>query len=139
MGNNSEGWQGGGSICLNTLAQGFDGGELVTLLLDVVEAGIFGEDGSPVAPGTYTFPGIELPNFDYTVIVGQTFYVILDGYIVQSKLPTFPVGETRELMFMWDVAQGRAIRHIVLWADFGGGFVPFLNEGDVMVNVRLHP
>ena len=139
MGNNSDGWQGGGSICLNNLAQGFEGGEQVTLLLDVVEGGIFGVDGSPVPAGTYTFPGIELPDLDYTVTNGQTYYVILDAYIVQSKLPAFEVGDTVGLMFMWDFASGRTNRHMVLWADFGFGFFPFLNEGVLMANVRLHP
>ena len=139
MGNNVDGWQGGGSICLNHLAQGFEGGEQVTLLLDIIEGGIFGEDGSPVPTGTYTFPGIELPDLDYTVTIGQTYYVILDAYIVQSKLPDFEVGNTVGLMFMWDVASGRTDRQMVLWADFGFGFFPFLNEGVLMANVRLHP
>jgi hypothetical protein len=138
MGNNVDGWRGGGSICLNNLAQGFEGGEQVTLLLDVVEGGIFGQDGTPVPAGTYTFPGTELPDLDYTVTVGQTYYVILDAYIVQSKLPDFVVGNTVGLMFMWDFASGRTNREMVLWADLGFGFFPFLNEGLLMANVRLH-
>jgi hypothetical protein len=140
MGNNVDGWQGGGSICLNNLAQGFEGGEQVTFLLDVVEGGIFGVDGSPVAEGTYTFPGIELPARDYMVTDETTYYVILDAFIVQSKLPDlFEVGDTVGLMFMWDFASGRTEREMVLWADLGSGFFPFLNEGVLMANVRLHP
>ena len=138
MGNNSRGWQGGGSICLNSLTQGFQGGEQATLLLDVVEGGIFGVDGSPVPAETYTFPGIELPDFDYTVN-DHTYYVILDAYVVQSKLPAFAVGDTVRFMYMWDDASGRTNRHMVLWADFGSGFFPFLSEGVMMANVRLHP
>src|SRR5262245_59336960 len=60
-GDNTDGWTSGGSICLNQLAQGFPNGEQVTLLLDIVEGGIVGEDGTPVAPGTYEFPGITEP------------------------------------------------------------------------------
>jgi len=138
-GNNTDGWTSGGSICLNQLAQGIPNGEQVTFLLDIVEGGIFGEDGTPVAPGTYRFPGIELPDFDYDVTEGTTFYVILDAYIVQSKLPEFPVGDTLPFMFMWDFAAGRTDRHVVLWIDFGFGFIPFLNEGIMMANVRSSP
>jgi hypothetical protein len=140
MGNNVDGWQGGGSICINNLAQGIEGGEQLTFLLDPVEGGIFGVDGSPVPAGTYTFPGTELPDRDYTVTVGTTYYVILDAFVVQSKLPDFlEVGDTVQLMFMWDFAPGRTDREMVLWIDFGGGFAPFLNEGTLMANVRLHP
>jgi len=139
MGNNTDGWRGGGSICINQLAQGFGPGEDLTFLTDPVEGGIFGVDGTPVPAGTYTFPGSELPAFDYTVKPGQTFYIILEAYIVQSKLPGFNVGDTVGLMFMWDFAPGRTDRHMVLWVDFGFGFFPFLNEGILMANVRMHP
>src|SRR5262245_12668609 len=85
-GNNTDGWTSGGSICLNQLAQGFPNGEQVTMLLDIVEGGIIGQDGSPVQPGAYTFPGITEPTFDYTVTSGTSFYVMLDAYVVQSRL-----------------------------------------------------
>jgi hypothetical protein len=136
-GNNVDGWKGGGSICLNHLAQGIEGGEQVTFLIDAVEGGIFGVDGSPVPAGTYTFPGIEIPSRDYTVTIGTTYYVILDAYIVQSKLPGFEVGDTVGLMFMWDFAPGRTDREVVAWIDVGSGFNPLLNEGTMMANVRL--
>jgi hypothetical protein len=136
-GNNTDGWTSGGSICLNQLAQGMPNGEQATFLLDIVEGGIFGEDGTPVEPGTYTFPGIELDDFDYDVTKGTTFYVILDAYVVQSKLPAFPQGETFTLMFMWDFAEGRTDPHVVLWVNTPFGFVPFLNEGIMMANVRF--
>src|SRR5262245_57862153 len=110
-GNNTDGWTSGGSICLNQLAQGFPNGEQVTMLLDIVEGGILGEDGTPVAPGTYTFPGITEPTFAYDVTEGTAFYVILDAYIVQSDLDAFPEGETFTFMFMWDFAPGRTDRH----------------------------
>src|SRR5262245_36227751 len=86
QGNNTDGWTSGGSICLNQLAQGFPKGEQVTMLLDIVEGGIIGQDGSPVQPGAYTFPGITEPTFDYTVTSGTSFYVMLDAYVVQSRL-----------------------------------------------------
>jgi hypothetical protein len=138
-GNNTDGWTSGGSICLNQLAQGFPNGEQVTMLLDIVEGGIVGEDGLPVAPGTYTFPGITEPNFDYDVTTGTTFYVILEAYVVQSRLPAFPQGETFTFMFMWDFDAGRSDRHVVLWLFFDDEFVPFLNEGTMMANVRSLP
>jgi hypothetical protein len=136
-GNNTDGWTSGGSICLNQLAQGMPNGEQATFLLDIVGGGIVGEDGTPVAPGTYTFPGIELPNFDYDVKKGTSFYVILEAYVVQSRLPAFPEGETFTLMFMWDFAPDRTDPHVVLWVDTPFGFVPFLNEGIMMANVRF--
>jgi hypothetical protein len=139
MGNNTDGWESGGSICLNQLAQGIPNGEQVTFLLDIVEGGILGEDGTPVAPGTYTFPGIELDDFDYDVTAGTSFYVILDAYVVRSNLPAFPQGETFTFMFMWDFAPGRTDRHLVLWIDTPDGFMPFLNEGIMMANVRSGP
>ena len=139
MGNNADGWESGGSICLNGLAQGTGPGEDVTLLVDVVAGGIFGVDGSPVPAGTYHFPGIEEPDFDYTVTSGKTFYVVVDVYVVQSNLPFFQEGETVQGMYMWDYAPGRTDRHMVLWFDFGFGFVPFLNEGIMMANTRWHP
>jgi hypothetical protein len=138
-GNNNDGWTSGGSICLNQLAQGMPNGEQVTFLLEIVEGGIIGEDGTPVAPGTYTFPGIELPAFDYDVTTGKSFYVILEGYVVQSKLAAFPQGETFTFMFMWDFAPGRTDVHVVLWLFFDDEFVPFLNEGTMMAKVRSGP
>jgi hypothetical protein len=139
-GSNTDGWSSGGSICLNQLAQGIPNGEQTTFLLDIVEGGIFGEDGVPVDPGTYTFPGVELPGVDYDVTVGTTFYVIVDAYVVQSKLPMFPEGETFTLMYMWDYVPGRADRNVVLWLYVDVvGFVPFLNEGTMMTNVQLSP
>ena len=146
LGNNVDGWRGGGSLCINHLAQGFTDGEQVTLLVNVIEGGIFGEDksmfgedGRPVPAGTYRFPGIELPTIDYTVADHKTYYLILDVYVVQSKLPVFPVGTTLSFMYMWDHEPGRSIRPMVLWVDFGFGFMPFLNEGDMMANVEFHP
>ena len=79
QGNNTDGWTSGGSICLNQLAQGFPQGEQVTMLLDIVAGGIVGPDGLPVPPGTYTFPGITEPNFDYAVTRGTSFYVVVDA------------------------------------------------------------
>ncbi|HJZ91414.1 MAG TPA: hypothetical protein VKE40_11115 [Gemmataceae bacterium] len=139
MGNNTDRWTSGGSICLNQLAQGFPNGEQVTMLLDIVEGGIIGQDGSPVQPGAYTFPGITEPTFDYTVTSGTSFYVMLDAYVVQSSLSTFPQGATFTFMFMWDFDAGRSDRHVVLWLFDGDEFQPFLNEGIMMANVRLLP
>jgi len=138
-GNNADGWTSGGSICLNQLAQGFPNGEQVTMLLDIVEGGIIGEDGLPVLPGTYRFPGITEPTFDYDVTSGTSFYVVLDAYVVHSSLPAFPQGESFTFMFMWDFDSGRSDRHVVLWLFVEDEFVPFLNEGTMMANVRLLP
>ena len=139
QGNNTDGWTSGGSICLNQLAQGFPNGEQVTMLLDIVEGGIIGQDGSPVQPGPYFFPGITEPDFDYTVTNGTSFYVMLDAYVVHSRLSTFPEGATFTFMFMWDFAPGRSDRHLVLWLFDGAEFQPFLNEGIMMANVRSLP
>jgi hypothetical protein len=49
----------------------------------------------------------------------------------------FPQGETFTLMFMWDFAEGRTDPHVVLWVDTPFGFMPFLNEGIMMANVRF--
>jgi hypothetical protein len=138
-GNNVDGWNGGGSICLNQLAQGIPNGEQVTALVEIVEGGIYGFDGVPVLPGTYTFPGITEPDFDYTVTPGVTFYVVLDTYIVFSRLPEFPEGLRLRSLWMWDYSPGRNDVHIVQWIDFGFGFAPFLNEGVMMANTRAHP
>jgi hypothetical protein len=138
-GNNTDGWTSGGSICLNQLAQGFPNGEQVTMLLDIVAGGIVGQDGTPVEPGTYTFPGITEPTFDYDVTSGTSFYVIVDAYIVQSNLAAFPQGETFTFMFMWDFAEGRTDRHLVLWVYTPVGFMPFLNEGTMMASARSGP
>ena len=92
MGNNTDGWTSGGSMVLNQLAQGFPNGAQATLLLDIVEGGIVGKDGTPVAPGTYTFPGIELPAFDYDVTTGTV--VLCDpGRVCRAvETPRFPAG-----------------------------------------------
>jgi hypothetical protein len=137
-GNNLDGWNSGGSICLNQLAQGFPHGEQVTALVDIIEGGIYGVDGAPVPPGTYTFPGITEPDFDYTVTPGTTFYVILDTYVVFSRLPELPEGTRLRSLWMWDYAAGRNDVNVVQWIDFGVGFTPTLNEGVMMANTRMH-
>lgn len=137
-GNNLDGWNSGGSICLNQLAQGFPHGEQVTALVDIIEGGIYGVDGAPVLPGTYTFPGITEPDFDYAVTPGTTFYVILDTFVVFSRLPALPEGTRLRSLWMWDYEAGRNDVHVVQWIDFGGGFTPTLNEGVMMANTRMH-
>ena len=139
-GSNDDGWHSGGSLCLNGLAQGFGPGEDVTALVDITEAGIFGDEGAPVPAGTYHFPGIELPAYDYTVTKGKTFFVVVDLYIVQSRVDFFfQEGDTVRAMYTWDYAPGRTDPHMVFWIDFGFGFVPFLNEGVMMANTQRHP
>src|SRR5688572_14040139 len=56
-GNNVDGWHGGGCLCLGPLAQGLGPGDHATVLIDVVDGGVFGVDGTPVLPGTYIAPG----------------------------------------------------------------------------------
>jgi len=136
-GSNTGGWQSGGSICLGHLAQGFELGQHAMLLTDVVEAGVFGADGSPVSPGVYTFPSERFGALKYEVTAGKTFYIIVDAYIVNSNIPGFPVGETIQLMFTFDAISGRVEQKVGLWfADAQGKFTPFLNEGLMMTNVR---
>src|SRR3954469_25180115 len=57
QGNNTDGWQGGGCLCLGGLAQGLGPGDHASILIDVVECGVFGVDGTPVPAGTYIAPG----------------------------------------------------------------------------------
>ena len=137
-GSNDVGWKGGGVICLNHLAQGFDGGEQLTLLVDVQQAGVYGPDGKPVPAGTYTFPGIDLPPVDYTVAEGKTYYVILNGYVVNSQIPGFDVGTIVTIMFMWDHQLGNNNTQVVSWMKTTTGFVPFLNEGIMKIVEKLH-
>jgi hypothetical protein len=136
-GNNIDGWNSGGCLCLGPLAQGFNPGQHATLLTDIVEGGIFGVDGSPVAPGTYTFPSDEWGPLNYTVANGRTFYVLFNSYVAESNLPIFPVGASFQGIFMFDYAPGRTTPNMVLWGDFGYGFFPLLNEGVLMSNIQF--
>jgi hypothetical protein len=77
-GNNTDEWLGGRSIRLGLLARGFDAGDTATLLTKVVEAGVVAVDGSPVSRGDYLAPGIDIPDRDFSVVSGQTFYAIVD-------------------------------------------------------------
>jgi hypothetical protein len=96
-------------------------------------------DGSPVEPGTYTFPSEEEGTVDYNVANGRTFYVVIEGFVVESNIPVFPTGATYELMFVFDYAAGRSTPNMFLFINFGGGFIPFLNEGVMMANIQLQP
>jgi hypothetical protein len=139
QGSNATAWKGGGVVCLGHLAQGFPVGLHATIKVDVVQAGIVGPDGFPVEPGDYVAPGIELPDLAFEVVEGGTFYVILETFIVNSNIPGLTPGDTGRLMFTFDFdgRLGRVDRVLVAWMDVGGQFVPFLNEGLMMTNVRL--
>lgn len=158
-GSNTSGWNSGGSICLGVLAN-FDGptdttkiffpGDHAMLLTDVLEGGIFGVDGTPVAPGDYLAPGIEddfRPERLFSMIPGEDYYVIVDANIVNTSEPAafpFPKGTTVRLMFTMDyVGEGRNIVPAELWIGFdlgngSYGYAPFINEGELMYNIRLH-
>lgn len=145
LGSNTTGWQSGGSICLGLLAQGFEPGDSITILTDVVAAGLFGPDGFPVPttdanndPIVYFAPGIELPDRYFTLAEDRSFYVIIDGYVVESTQPeVFPVGVNVPLMFTFEYQEGRAELEMVAWTlDAKGEWFPFLNEGLMMANVR---
>ncbi len=151
-GNNTDGWRGGGCICVGPLAQGLGPGDHATGLIDIFEGGIIGVDGMPVEPGTYFAPGIpfplgpkngpgaELPGRDFEVVSGRTFYVAGTNFIVESNLADLglPKGAVVPVMFTFNLDElGRSEQLAVIWADFGGGFVPFLDEGLLMTNVRF--
>lgn len=138
QGSNATAWKGGGVVCLGHLAQGFPVGLHATIKVDVVQAGIIGPDGFPVDPGPYVAPGIELPDLAFEVVEGGTFYVILETFIVNSNIPGLTSGDTGRIMFTFDFdgQLGRVDRVLVAWMDIAGEFVPFLNEGVMMTNVR---
>lgn len=144
LGSNTTGWQSGGSICLGVLAQGFEPGQSITILTDVVEAGILGVDGQPVPatdasgnPLVYFAPGIEIPGRAFSLRNGESYYVIIDGYIIESTSQAFEVGTHAPLMFTFDFVEGRVEQELVAWTqDANGRWFPFLNEGLMMTNVR---
>src|SRR5262249_42465140 len=88
MGNKLDGWISAGVLCIGPLAQGFGPTQHATLDADIVAAGIFGIDGTPVPPGTYTLPGGTVstsgptgpaqlwPPRDFTLTPGKTFFII---------------------------------------------------------------
>jgi len=151
QGNNTTGWRGGGVLCLGGLAQGLGPGDHATVQIDVIEGGVFGFDGTPVAPGTYiapgptvirdvTGPGAELEPREFEMAVGHSFYLIGDAYIVESNIPELPpAGTTLSFMFTFDFDPnhlGRTESLSVNWIGTPFGFFPFLNEGLLMTNVR---
>lgn len=144
-------------MCLGVLANdlgpndptpAFQPGDHATLITTVLTAGVFGVDGSPVAAGDYVAPGNAAdasPARNFTLANGQSYFVIFDGYVQNSSNPPafpFPVGTTLRFMFTFDYSgEGRQVTPGVLWVGFpiGGGafgYVPFLNEGDMMLNAR---
>jgi hypothetical protein len=157
-GNNTDGWTSGGVLCLGILAQGIGVTQHATVDADVVSAGIYGVDGMPVPPGTYTLPGGTLMTDgrtgpaellgprDYTLTPGKTFFVIFDAYVINSNIGLLPKGTSTKFMFTFDFdpddpdSYGYNVNYVANWADFTGTgdfFVPFLNEGLLMTNVRL--
>ena len=156
-GNNQDGWRSAGIFCLGPLAQGLGPTQHATVDVDVIQAGIYGADGMPVPPGTYTLPGGVLLTTgrtgpaellgprDYTLTPGKTFFIIFDARIVESNLAIAPKGLTLQFMFTFDFdpddpnAFGNRQRYIANWVDFSSTetFTPFLNEGVMMTNVRL--
>jgi hypothetical protein len=157
-GNNQDGWISAGVFCLGPLAQGLGPTQHATVDVDVVQAGIYGVDGTPVPEGTYTLPGGVLLTSgrlgpaellgprDYTLTVGKTFFIIFDARIVESNIPLIPKGLTLDFLFTFDFdpadpnSYGNTQRYIANWIDFTGtglAFTPFLNEGILMTNVRL--
>jgi len=155
-GSNTDGWRGGGVLCLGLLAQGLGPTQHATVDADVVSAGIYGVDGTPVPPGTYTLPGGQLltdgrlgpaellgPR-DYTLTPGETFFMIFDAEVITSNIGLLPKGTKTKFMFTFDFdptdpdSYGNRKRYVANWLNIPGiGFIPFLNEGVLMTNVRL--
>ena len=110
--------------------------EHATLKADIIEGGILGIDGTPVAPGTYVAPSQELGDRTFDVVQGQTFYVILATQVVNSNIPFIPVGRRSRTMLTFENLPGRNSQLVVAWRDTPTGWVPFLNEGVMMTNIR---
>jgi hypothetical protein len=138
LGSNLGGWESGGSLCLGPLAQGLDIGQHTTILTNVIEAGILGVDGQPVAAGDYFAPGIEVPSRNFTLTNGKSFYVIMDGFVAESNIPMFPARAHVPFMFTFEFVQGHVEQEMVTWTqDPEGNWFPFLNEGLQSTNIRL--
>jgi polyvinyl alcohol dehydrogenase (cytochrome) len=140
MGNNVDGWHGAGSIALvGPLPEGGVGVRTVFTVDRIEQGGIIGVDGTPVAPGTYTAPGITEPTIQFNVVAGQTFYVIFDDHIVNTDFPGFHVGQKFRAMFTFNTVLGHTDQNLINWVDFGQGLQPFLNEGTMMTNIHQQP
>ncbi len=155
-GNDTDGWNGGGSVCLGVLSNdlgpndpvpAFEPGDHATLLTTVVSAGVFGVDGTPVAAGNYLAPGNALdasPARAFSLANGQSYFVAFDGLVQNSSNPAafpFPVGTTLRFMLTFDYhGEGRQVTPGVLWVGIPAGpeylYFPFLNEGDMMLNAK---
>ena len=139
MGNNIDGWKGGGSICLSHLAQGFPDKGLAAMLKSYVfQAGVVGVDATPMPPGTYLAPSAELGDRVFDVVAGETFYVWVYSDVIKSKVPFFQKGDQVQLLFTFDMVMGNTNQLVVLWFPGPGGWVPFLNEGVMMTHLRLN-
>jgi hypothetical protein len=139
-GNNVDGWQGAGSVALvGPLADGGLFVRTVTSVDGIEQGGVFGVDGTPVAPGTYTAPGITEPTIQFNVMAGQTFYVVLDEHIDNTNYPGFHVGEHFRAMLTFNTVLGHTDQNVIAWLDFGQGLQPFLNEGTMMTNIHQQP
>lgn len=140
MGNNDVGWTGGGCFCLGVLADNLPVGWHATGLTDILAGGVIGPDGFPVPTGTYTFFDNDGHSADYTVAEGNTFYAFIETYVVESNIPIVPVGTVTHTLFVFDYQLGNNEAHIFSFSDlFGGGLVPFLDEGILKVILHKHP
>jgi hypothetical protein len=145
MGSNQDGWMSAGVFCLGPLAQGFGPAQHATVDVDVVAAGIYGVDGMPVPPGTYTLPGGAVSTSgrtgpaqilgprDFTLTPGKTFFIAFQARVVESDLAIAPKGLTLMGMLTFDFdpldpqSYGNTQRYIANWVDFTGTglfFVP---------------
>ena len=90
-------------------------------------------------------PAQLLGSRDYTLTPGGTFFIVFDAEVIESNIPQIPAGLAVKFLFTFDfdpddpASYGNRQRYVANFVDFTGTghfFIPFLNEGVLMTNVR---